>query len=123
MEIVVIVLAVLTAIVSIIHIVSTRKNRRQEKVFKHVELLCGYWEPMECNRFPLEIFKYCVIVQWWVNEDGEKFEKSRERYIINGHWLYVGDSIQCAFKVYEKEGITYLELYGDDDYAGKYRKS
>ena len=62
-------------------------------------------------------------IREWVNEDGEKFEKSRERYIINGHWLYVGDSIQCAFKVYEKEGITYLELYGDDDYAGKYRKS
>lgn len=121
MGIVVVILTVLTAIVSIIYIIRTRKSRRLENTFKYLESLCGYWEPMECNRFPLEIFKYGVIVQWG-SEDGETFEKSRDRYIINGNRLYVGDFIRCALKVYENEGITYLELYGHDDYAGKYRK-
>ena len=115
MGLVVIILAILTAIVAVIYLVQIKLSHNSAR------LIVGYWEPMECNSFHLEFTKYGTIVQWAGGDSNE--ELSRERYAVRGKRLYIGhlpDLYGIRITVSGKN--NYLEIYGDEKYAGKYRK-
>ena len=91
-------------------------------VKNYAELICGYWKPVEGNQYPLEISKYGTVVQWMVYSSGDKYERSRESYTISGNKLNIDDGYyKCAVEVLNEGGATYLEVYGHEKYAGKYR--
>ena len=85
------------------------------------ELICGYWDPIEGNIRPLEISKYGTIVRWYISGD-YKSEWNRRQYIVSGNQLTVNNYYKCTVNVFEENGDTYLEVYGHEEYAGKYRK-
>ncbi len=85
--------------------------------------IVGYWIPVEGNSYHLEITKYGTVTQWKHYSSGkEKYEQSRDEYNIKGDRLkiFIHD---CRVEVTTKNGFTYLEIYGSEKYAGKYRKS
>ena len=86
----------------------------------YAELIIGYWEPVEGNTHPLEITKYGTVIQWYVSGN-YKSEWCRKQYTLNGKNLNMGYD-KCTVDVIEEDGVTYLEVYGDEDFAGKYRK-
>lgn len=91
-------------------------------VKNYAELICGYWKPVEGNQYSLEISKYGTVVQWMVYSSGDKYERSRESYTISGNKLNIDDGYyKCAVEVLNEGGATYLEVYGHEKYAGKYR--
>lgn len=96
------------------------KPKAPEK--NYAELICGYWEPVEGNTLQLEITKYGTAIQWGFHFDGSKYERRREQYNISGNKLSIGSYYKCSVNVFEESGVTYLEVYGDEKYAGKYRK-
>ena len=91
-------------------------------VKNYAELICGYWKPVEGNQYSLEISKYGTVVQWKVYGTGSKYEWSRKSYTISGNKLNIHDGCyKCAVEVLNEGGATYLEVYGHENYAGKYR--
>lgn len=122
MGIVVIILAALTAIVSIIYIIRTRKNRRLKKTFKYADLICGYWEPVEGTECRLEFNKYQTLIREYKVE--EEWWKQRCGYSLSDNTLIIIDTVsyRCLIRIFEENGVTYLEIFGHQDYAGKYRK-
>lgn len=91
-------------------------------VKNYAELICGYWKPVEGNQYSLEISKYGTVVQWKEYGTGDKFEWSRKSYTISGNKLNIDDGYyKCTVEVLNEGGATYLEVYGHENYAGKYR--
>lgn len=88
----------------------------------YAELICGYWEPVEGNTLHLEITKYGTAIQWDFHYDGSKYERRREQYNISGNKLSIGSYYKCTVNVFVENGVTYLEVFGNEKYAGKYRK-
>lgn len=90
----------------------------------YAELILGYWTPVEGNTRPLEITKYGTVIQWIIFEHSQgKHEFRRLQYDIRGNKLTIGDFYDCTVDVIEEGGETYLEVYGHEYFAGKYRKS
>lgn len=90
----------------------------------YAELILGYWTPVEGNTHPLEITKYGTVIQWIIFEYSQgKHEFRRLQYVIRGNKLTIGDFYDCTVDVIEEGGETYLEVYGHEYFAGKYRKS
>lgn len=90
----------------------------------YAELILGYWTPVEGNTRPLEITKYGTVIQWIIFEHSQgKHEFRRLQYVIRGNKLTIGDFYDCTVDVIEEGGETYLEVYGHEYFAGKYRKS
>ena len=90
----------------------------------YAELILGYWTPVEGNTHPLEITKYGTVIQWIIFEHSQgKHEFRRLQYVIRGNKLTIGDFYDCTVDVIEEGGETYLEVYGHEYFAGKYRKS
>lgn len=90
----------------------------------YAELILGYWTPVEGNTHPLEITKYGTVIQWIIFEYSQgKHEFRRLQYVIRGNKLTIGDFYDCTVDVIEEGGKTYLEVYGHEYFAGKYRKS
>lgn len=92
-------------------------------VKNYAELICGYWKPVEGNQYSLEISKYGTVVQWKEYGTGDKYEWSRKSYTISGNKLNIDDGYyKCTVEVLNEGGTTYLEVYGHEKYAGKYKK-
>lgn len=90
----------------------------------YAELILGYWTPVEGNTRPLEITKYGTVIQWIIFEHSQgKHEFRRLQYVIRENKLTIGDFYECTVDVIEEGGETYLEVYGHEYFAGKYRKS
>ena len=62
-----------------------------------------------------------TIVRWYISGD-YKSEWNRRQYIVSGNQLTVNNYYKCTVNVFEENGDTYLEVYGHEEYAGKYRK-
>lgn len=86
----------------------------------YAALIIGYWEPVEGNTYPLEITKYGTMIQWYIRGD-YKSEWRRVQYTLKGKNLNT-DYYKCTVDVIEEDGETYLEVYGHEYFAGKYRK-
>ncbi|MBQ2992634.1 MAG: hypothetical protein IJE21_01875 [Alistipes sp.] len=107
---------------------SAPKPQKPQKPTKpaknYAELILGYWTPVEGNTRPLEITKYGTVIQWIIFEHSQgKHEFRRLQYVIRGNKLTIGDFYDCTVDVIEEGGETYLEVYGHEYFAGKYRKS
>ena len=107
---------------------SAPKPQKPQKPTKpaknYAELILGYWTPVEGNTRPLEITKYGTVIQWIIFEYSQgKHEFRRLQYVIRGNKLTIGDFYDCTVDVIEEGGETYLEVYGHEYFAGKYRKS
>jgi len=90
----------------------------------YAELILGYWTPVEGNTHPLEITKYGTVIQLIIFEYSQgKHEFRRLQYVIRGNKLTIGDFYDCTVDVIEEGDETYLEVYGHEYFAGKYRKS
>ncbi len=102
----------------------TQPKATQPKTLEknYAELICGYWEPVEGNTLQLEITKYGTAIQWDFHYDGSKYERRREQYNISGNKLSIGSYYKCTVNVFVENGVTYLEVFGNEKYAGKYRK-
>lgn len=102
-----------------------QKPQKPNKPAKnYAELILGYWTPVEGNTHPLEITKYGTVIQWIIFEHSQgKHEFRRLQYVIRGNKLTIGDFYDCTVDVIEEGGETYLEVYGHEYFAGKYRKS
>ncbi len=88
------------------------------------ELILGYWVPIEGNTYHLEITKYGTVIQWRTMEHAKhKYERQRSQYTIDGNMMTIGKYANCTIDVIEEGGATFLEVYGDKDFSGKYRKS
>ena len=96
------------------------KPKTPEK--NYAELICGYWVPVEGNTLQLEITKYGTVIQWDFHYDKSKYERRREQYTISGNKLNIGSYYKCSVEVIKENGTTYLEVYGHEYFAGKYRK-
>lgn len=89
----------------------------------YAELICGYWEPVEGNTLHLEITKYGTVIQWDFHYDGSKYERRREQYTISSNKLNIHNGYyKCTVDVVEENGVRYLEVYGHEYFAGKYKK-
>lgn len=88
----------------------------------YAELICGYWLPVEGTKSKLDISKYGTVTRYYQLYGGNFWYDDRNEYTISGNKLTVDSYYKCTVDVFEKDGITYLEVYGHEDYAGKYRK-
>jgi hypothetical protein len=84
------------------------------------EAICGYWEAVEGTTNNLEITKYGTIVR--IYNLGSSTYEDRNEYKLSGNKLNVYPIYDCKVKVFKQDGVTYLEVYGHQNYAGKYRK-
>ncbi len=102
----------------------TQPKATQPKTLEknYAELICGYWVPVEGNTLQLEITKYGTVIQWDFHYDKSKYERRREQYTISGNKLNIGSYYKCSVEVIKENGTTYLEVYGHEYFAGKYRK-
>lgn len=102
----------------------TKPQKPTKPAKNYAELILGYWTPVEGNTRPLEITKYGTVIQWIIFEHSQgKHEFRRLQYVIRGNKLTIGDFYDCTVDVIEEGGETYLEVYGHEYFAGKYRKS
>lgn len=102
----------------------TKPQKPNKPAKNYAELILGYWTPVEGNTHPLEITKYGTVIQWIIFEHSQgKHEFRRLQYVIRGNKLTIGDFYDCTVDVIEEGGETYLEVYGHEYFAGKYRKS
>lgn len=102
----------------------TKPQKPTKPAKNYAELILGYWTPVEGNTHPLEITKYGTVIQWIIFEYSQgKHEFRRLQYVIRGNKLTIGDFYDCTVDVIEEGGETYLEVYGHEYFAGKYRKS
>lgn len=110
-------------------VVAPRKPAPAPKVEKpkacaknYAELICGYWEPVEGTTSKLDISKYGTVTRYYKINNGSHWYDDRYEYSISGNKLTVNDYYKCTVNVFEEGGVTYLEVYGHENYAGKYRK-
>lgn len=102
----------------------TKPQKPTKPAKNYAELILGYWTPVEGNTRPIEITKYGTVIQWIIFEHSQgKHEFRRLQYVIRGNKLTIGDFYDCTVDVIEEGGETYLEVYGHEYFAGKYRKS
>ena len=88
----------------------------------YAELICGYWLPVEGTTSKLDISKYGTVTRYYKINNGSHWHDDRYEYSISGNKLTVNDYYKCTVNVFEENGVTYLEVYGHENYAGKYRK-
>ena len=88
----------------------------------YAELICGYWEPVEGTTFKLDISKYGTVTRYFRINNGNHWYDDRYEYSISGNKLVVNDYYKCTVNVFVENGVTYLEVYGHEYYAGKYRR-
>ncbi len=86
----------------------------------YAELICGYWEPVEGTTSKLDISKYGTVTRHY--KLYSSWYEDRYEYSISGNKLVVNDYYKCTVNVFNENGATYLEVYGHENYAGKYRK-
>ncbi len=110
-------------------VVAPRKPATAPKVEKtkapaknYAVLICGYWEPVEGTTSKLDISKYGTVTRYYKINNGSHWYDDRYEYSISGNKLTVDDYYKCTVNVFEENGVTYLEVYGHENYAGKYRK-
>ena len=88
----------------------------------YAELICGYWEPVEGTTSKLDISKYGTVTRYYkLRADSSIWYDDRYEYAISGNKLVVNDYYKCTVNVFKENGVTYLEIYGHENYAGKYR--
>lgn len=101
---------------------ATTPAKPKAPTINYAEEICGYWLPVEGNVRPLEITKYGTIIRWYILGT-HKSEWSRRQYTISANKLSVDDDYyKCTVNIIVENGVKYLEVYGHEDYAGKYRK-
>ena len=88
----------------------------------YAELICGYWLPVEGTTSKLDISKYGTVTRYYRLLNIDHWYDDRYEYSISGNKLVVNDYYKCTVNVFEENGTTYLEIYGHEYYAGKYRK-
>ena len=88
----------------------------------YAELILGYWLPVEGTTSKLDISKYGTVTRYYKINNGSHWYEDRYEYAISGNKLVVNDYYKCTVNVFEENGATYLEVYGHENYAGKYRK-
>lgn len=100
----------------------TQPKATQPKTLEknYAELICGYWEPVEGTTSKLDISKYGTVTRHY--KLYSSWYEDRYEYSISGNKLVVDDYYKCTVNVFVENGVTYLEVYGDEKYAGKYRK-
>lgn len=86
----------------------------------YAELICGFWLPVEGTTSKLDISKYGTVTRHY--KLYSSWHEDRYEYSISGNKLNINRWYKCTVNVFEKKGITYLEIYGHENYAGKYRK-
>ena len=86
----------------------------------YAKLICGYWEPVEGTKSKLDISKYGTITRHYKLYNS--WYEDREEYVISGNELTIRPCYECTVDVVEENGVTYLEVYGHENYAGKYKK-
>lgn len=86
----------------------------------YAELICGYWEPVEGTTSKLDISKYGTVTRHY--KLYSSWHEDRYEYSISGNKLVVNDYYKCTVNVFVENGVTYLEVFGNEKYAGKYRK-
>ena len=89
----------------------------------YAELICGYWLPVEGTTSKLDISKYGTVTRYYkLREESTVWYDDRYDYEVSGNKLTINGYYKCTINVFVANGVTYLELYGHEDYAGKYRK-
>ena len=89
----------------------------------YAKLICGNWSPVEGTECRLEISKYGTVTRHYkLHSSSDLWYDDRYDYTISGNKLVVNGHYKCTVNVFEEGGVTYLEIFGHEDYAGKYRK-
>lgn len=88
----------------------------------YATLICGYWLPVEGTTYKLDISKYGTITRYYKPSYANSWRDERNEYKISGNKLTIGVFYECTVDVVEENGVTYLEVYGHENYAGKYKK-
>lgn len=91
-------------------------------VKNYAELILGYWEPVEGTTSKLDISKYGTVTRYYKINNGSHWYDDRYEYAISGNKLTINRYYKCTVDLFEENGATYLEVYGHENYAGKYRK-
>ena len=99
---------------------ATATAKPQTPAKNYAELICGYWLPVEGTECKLEISKYGTITRDY--KIYSSWHKDRYEYTISGNKFIVNDYYKCTVNVFDEGGVTYLEIFGHEKYAGKYRK-
>lgn len=83
--------------------------------------IIGYWKAVEGNDKDLEFTKYGTVIQWRFISNGYK-TNSRYDYSIKGNNCYIKWYGSYRAEITSNNGVIWLELYGDSEWAGKYEK-
>lgn len=81
------------------------------------EDIIGKWLPVDGAKHPIEISRYGTIIQWWSDNNN-----SRYRYTVKGSMITIGYNKECRFEITHDKDKTYLEIYNNNSFSGKYVK-
>ena len=101
---------------------TTSTPNKKAATINYADEICGYWEPVEGTTSKLDISKYGTVTRYYKISNIDHWYDDRHEYSISGNKLVVNDYYKCTVNIFEEKGATYLEIYGNERYAGKYRK-
>lgn len=102
--------------------VATTPAKPKTPTINYAEEICGYWLPVEGTTSKLDISKYGTVTRYYRISNIDHWYDRRYEYSISGNKLVVDDHYKCTVNIIVENGVKYLEVYGHEDYAGKYRK-
>lgn len=101
---------------------ATAPAKPKAPTINYAEEICGYWLPVEGTTSKLDISKYGTVTRYYRISNIDHWYDRRCEYSISGNKLVVDGYYKCTVNIIVENGVKYLEVYGHEDYAGKYRK-
>ena len=92
------------------------KSSSMPKVTQNSELF-GKWTPVEGAKHPIEISRYGTVIEWWAEKHCSRYDMT-----ISGKNISIGYNKNGRFEILKEGGLTFLEIFNNEEFSGKYVK-